>query len=233
MNSPKRTSIASTILVLVLAGVLVAQTRSSNRTKSGTQNQTASDKEEENTAKTGTTKTGEGQELKKVVHSDTQWRKILTREQFKVLRRKGTEAPFRNKFDKHFKPGTYCCAACGYELFTSETKFNSGCGWPAFYATKAGNRIQLTRDYSNGMRRIEVTCARCESHLGHVFHDAPNTPTGNRFCINSVSLTFRPADSEKNGTKPKSTEAGNRKRSESKTETKKRKSQVPVGTQLN
>lgn len=129
----------------------------------------------------------------KVVRSEAEWKESLTPEQYHVLREKGTERPFQNQYDDHFAPGTYVCAACGQELFRSETKFNSGCGWPAFYAAKAGDRVKLTPDYSLGMARTEVTCARCDSHLGHVFDDAPQTPTGQRYCINSTSLKFIPA----------------------------------------
>lgn len=129
----------------------------------------------------------------KVVRTDAQWRARLTPEEFRVLRKKGTEPPFTNRYDHHFEPGTYACAACGQPLFGSDTKFDSGCGWPAFYAALAGDRVVLTPDRSHGMLRTEVTCARCHSHLGHVFDDAPQTPTGQRFCINSVSLRFIPA----------------------------------------
>jgi peptide-methionine (R)-S-oxide reductase len=132
----------------------------------------------------------------KVVRSEAEWRQLLTPEQYYVLREKGTEPPFNNKYDHHFQPGTYACAACGQVLFDAETKFNSGCGWPAFYAAKAGDRVQLTPDLSHGMVRTEVTCSRCDSHLGHIFDDAPQTPTGQRYCINSVSLVFKPASGE-------------------------------------
>jgi peptide-methionine (R)-S-oxide reductase len=140
-------------------------------------------------------KLSESGKIEKVVRTEKEWRKLLTREQFKILRMKGTERPFRNKYDKHFEPGVYACAACGLELFSSTTKFNSGCGWPAFFAAQAGDRVILQPDYTLGMVRTEVICARCDSHLGHVFRDAPQTPTGNRFCINSVSLKFIPAKS--------------------------------------
>ncbi len=127
-----------------------------------------------------------------VIRSDQEWKKLLTPEQYHVLREKGTERPFQNEFDHHFEPGKYVCAACGQELFASDAKFNSGCGWPAFYAAQAGDRVQLTVDSSLGMVRTEVTCSRCDSHLGHIFEDAPQTPTGQRYCINSVSLKFIP-----------------------------------------
>ena len=129
----------------------------------------------------------------KVVHTEEQWKQVLTPDQYHVLRDKDTERPFSNKYDDHFALGTYSCAACGQELFHSEAKFTSGCGWPAFYAAKAGDRVKLTSDHSHGMVRTEVTCSRCDSHLGHMFDDAPQTPTGQRYCVNSVALTFIPA----------------------------------------
>ncbi len=136
----------------------------------------------------------------KVVRTPAEWKAQLTAQQYHVLREKGTERPFTNEYDHHFEPGTYVCAACGQELFTSETKFNSGCGWPAFYAAKAQDRVVLTSDRSHGMVRTEVTCARCDSHLGHIFDDAPHTPTGQRYCINSTSLKFIPGDSKNEAT---------------------------------
>jgi peptide-methionine (R)-S-oxide reductase len=126
----------------------------------------------------------------KITLTDEEWKERLTPEQYYVLRSKGTERPYSNEFDEHFEPGAYSCAACGQELFESNTKFNSGCGWPAFYAAKAEDRVNLHEDNTHGMKRVEVTCTNCDSHLGHIFNDAPSTPTGQRYCINSVSLKF-------------------------------------------
>ncbi|MBM4093277.1 MAG: peptide-methionine (R)-S-oxide reductase MsrB [Planctomycetes bacterium] len=139
----------------------------------------------------------------KVVRTEREWRELLTPDEFDVLRRKGTERPFVNKYHDFFQAGTYACAACGQELFNSDTKFHSGCGWPAFYAAQAGDRVKLSPDFSHGMVRTEVTCARCDSHLGHIFDDAPKTPTGQRYCINSVALRFIPRAPEAGREPPK------------------------------
>lgn len=120
--------------------------------------------------------------------SNDEWKKELTPEQYRVLREKGTEAPFSGEYDRVFDPGTYTCAACGAELFASETKFEAHCGWPSFYDAKPGS-VVMTPDDSLGMSRTEVTCANCGGHLGHVFEDEGHaTPTDQRYCINSVSL---------------------------------------------
>jgi peptide-methionine (R)-S-oxide reductase len=126
--------------------------------------------------------------------TEEELRKKLTPEQYKILREKGTEAPFTGKYLDNHENGMYTCAVCDNEIFDSKTKFNSGSGWPSFYDIARTDAVKLTEDNSGGMQRIEVTCAVCGSHLGHVFNDAPNQPTGQRFCINSASLAFLPKD---------------------------------------
>lgn len=126
------------------------------------------------------------------------WKQKLTPEQYRVAREKGTEAPFSGEYLKYQEDGTYTCVACGYELFASGTKFDSGTGWPSFTNPVNLKNIELHEDFSHGMRRTEVTCANCGSHLGHVFPDGPKDQGGQRYCINSLSLAFKPKSDGKN-----------------------------------
>ena len=129
-----------------------------------------------------------------VAKTEAEWRAKLTPEQFHVLREAGTERAFTGKYDKHYDEGEYACAACGTVLFLSDAKYNSGCGWPAFFQPADSENVDEHRDASFGMERVEVRCSNCGSHLGHVFPDGPPEKGGMRYCINSAALEFEPDD---------------------------------------
>jgi peptide-methionine (R)-S-oxide reductase len=129
----------------------------------------------------------------KLNKTEEEWKKELTPEQYEVLRKKGTESPFSGKYWNVNEKGIYVCAACGNELFDSKTKFDAGCGWPSFFESLDSTKVKTQTDYTHGMVRTEIMCARCGSHLGHVFDDGPK-PTGLRYCVNSISLDFKPSE---------------------------------------
>ncbi len=131
--------------------------------------------------------------MSKVIKTEDEWRQLLTRDEYEVLRNKGTERAFAGKYDGFKEPGIYACAACGQDLFDADAKYDSRSGWPSFFQPLEAGRVSNETDMTHGMRRTEVMCSACESHLGHVFDDGPQ-PTGLRYCMNSLSLRHRAKD---------------------------------------
>lgn len=170
------------LMVVLLAGFLQQCSYSQSKQPSPS-NQTVMDSTKNNNPVYSTTDTS------KVALSDEEWKKLLPADVYQIARQKGTERPWSSKFEKFNEKGTYYCAACGNALFKSDTKFESGCGWPSFYEPISKSSIIYTPDHSHGMDRTEVQCGRCKAHLGHVFDDGP-PPTGLRYCINGVILDF-------------------------------------------
>jgi peptide-methionine (R)-S-oxide reductase len=126
----------------------------------------------------------------KLIRTEEEWREILTPEQYAIIRQGGTERPFTGEYNHNKEKGTYNCAGCGQPLFSSDTKYDSGSGWPSFWDVLQENSLEVLHDTSYGMSRLEIKCARCGSHLGHLFEDGPRETTGQRYCVNSASLKF-------------------------------------------
>jgi len=175
--------VLKTYLLLMAGAALFQQCSFSQSSHSKTDAMDNKDKKNTVYSRTDTTKVNLG---------DEEWKKLLPKEVYYIARMKGTERPWSSKFENFYEKGTYYCAACGNPLFKSDTKFDSGCGWPSFYEPVSKESIIYTEDRSHGMVRTETQCGRCEAHLGHVFNDGP-PPTGLRYCINGVVLDFEKA----------------------------------------
>jgi peptide-methionine (R)-S-oxide reductase len=186
--------IRSILIITVAATLQQCSYSQSNSSKNNTTNMDSIKKNNPVFSKTDTSE---------VKMSEEEWKKILPSDVYYIARQKGTERPWTSKFENFYDKGTYYCAACGNALFKSDTKFESGCGWPSFYEPVSKTSIINTPDHSHGMIRTEVQCGRCKAHLGHVFEDGP-PPTGLRYCINGVILDFEKAkDAEKKYTDEK------------------------------
>ena len=175
-------------LMIIAAAILQQCSYSQNKSNSNTSTMDSTKKNNPVYSNTDTSK---------VAMSDEEWKKILPGDVYSVARQKGTERPWTSKYESFFDKGTYYCAVCGNALFKSDTKFESGCGWPSFYEPISKSSIIYTPDNTYGMNRTEVMCGRCKSHLGHVFEDGP-PPTGLRYCINGVVLDFAKAKEAEN-----------------------------------
>lgn len=187
------------VLVIALLQLVITSCGAQSTSSTGTKEKKVMSEEKKNPV---FSKTDTG----KVNLSEEEWKKILPSDVYYIARQKGTERPWTSKFEKFSEVGTYYCAACGNALFKSDTKFESGCGWPSFYEPISKGAIIYTPDHSHGMERTEVQCGRCKAHLGHVFEDGP-PPTGLRYCINGVILDFEKAKTaEKNYKEKKSGE---------------------------
>lgn len=182
------------IILFATAAVIVGGFIISNSKESLTADRRITAEQDSIKKVSSTQNKNEGTTMKnKIIKSDEEWKKELTPEEYNVLREKGTERAFTGEFYENHENGTYLCAACGNELFSSETKYESGSGWPSYWAPLSMDNVEIETDKSHGMIRTEVKCSRCGSHLGHVFDDGPD-PTGKRYCINSISLDFKKKD---------------------------------------